>query len=271
MIKGFFITFEGVDGCGKSTQWQAVGDALKVKHPEREIILTRNPGGTAVGKDIRQLLLTPRNENDANISAMAELMLYMADRAQHVDEVVRPALERGAIVLCDRFVDSSVAYQGAARGLDSSLIMGLNSMACGDIEPHLTLLYDTDIDLLSKRIDARGERDRIELEGLEFQKKVQEGFRNLYHKNKNRIYCLDASRSIQELTKDSIEIIENTLSPHHIESIFKDFIVIKHYRQNLRREWLNSYIEEPAKDCLQQSNRLDSSDEESPIPLSISS
>ena len=208
---GVFVTFEGVDGCGKSTQWQAVSDALRHAYPNREIVQTRNPGGTFIGQAIRRLLLDPPEANTAAMVPMAELMLYMADRAQHVAEVVKPALERGAIVLCDRFVDSSVAYQGAARGIDPNQILTLNALACGGVTPHVTLLFDADIELLAKRIQARGGKDRLELEGMAFQQKVRDGFKALAAQEPQRIQVLNAAQAIEVLTEQCLNHIKQRL------------------------------------------------------------
>jgi dTMP kinase len=209
--KGLFITFEGVDGCGKTTQWQRVTEALQSQYPGREIIQTRNPGGTLVGQAIRQLLLAPTPEGQPSLSPMAELLLYMADRAQHVDEVLRPALQRGAIILCDRFVDSSIAYQGAARGLEASLIQQLNTFACGEIQPDVTLLFDADIETLALRVEVRGSKDRLELEGVPFQQRVQAGFIALAKQEPKRIHLLDATRPIEALTEACLTIISQHL------------------------------------------------------------
>jgi dTMP kinase len=207
MSNGLFVTFEGVDGCGKSTQWQAVAVALRQHYPEKEILQTRNPGGTKIGQAIRTLLLSPQAEGDAPMASMSELLLYMADRAQHVEEVLTPALARGAIVLCDRFVDSSIAYQGAARGIEADLILQLNRFACGDLHPHLTLLFDGDVKKLAKRVKARGNQDRLELEGLAFQEKVRQGFLALAQREPTRVHRLDAFASIESLTAQAVDLI----------------------------------------------------------------
>jgi dTMP kinase len=205
---GLFVTFEGVDGCGKSTQWQAAAHLLTQHFPEREILTTRNPGGTALGQSIRQLLLTPTSPKDHDIAPMAELLLYMADRAQHVSEVVQPALERGAIILCDRFVDSSVAYQGAARGISSQTVLELNALACGSLSPHLTFLYDADVAILQERVHRRGQKDRLELEGLEFQERVRQGFMALANSDPQRITIMDATLPISTLTQQTVDTIK---------------------------------------------------------------
>lgn len=208
METGFLVTFEGVDGCGKSTQWHAVSEALRHIYPDREIVQTRNPGGTVLGQAIRQLLLNPLQAGEASMAPMAELLLYMADRAQHVAELLSPALERGAIVLCDRFVDSSIAYQGAARGIDPSLILQLNRFACGDLHPHLTLWFDADVSLLARRIQARGGQDRLEQEGMAFQESVRQGFLTLARQEPTRIHRLDALLPIETLTQEAVTLIQ---------------------------------------------------------------
>jgi dTMP kinase len=224
MTCGLLVTFEGVDGCGKSTQWQAVTEALKARYPEREIVQTRNPGGTVLGQAIRRLLLTPLEDAQAPMSSMTELMLYMADRAQHMEEVVNPALDRGAIVLCDRFVDSSVAYQGAARGIEAERVLQLNRVACGDVHPHLTLLFDAEVEILAQRVAKRGNLDRLELEGFAFQEKVREGFLRIAQQEPSRVKLLDATLPIETLTAEAVALIESKdANTQEAESIWQTY------------------------------------------------
>jgi dTMP kinase len=210
-MTGLFITVEGIDGSGKTTQWHQLTDWLKATYPNREIVQTRNPGGTKLGQAIRSSLLTPLEAGDAPINPMAELLLYMADRAQHIAEVVKPALERNAIVVCDRFVDSSVAYQGTARGLRIDTILKLNELACQGIEPTLTLLFDACPTLLAQRVSQRGAPDRLEQEGLSFQAKVREGFLALAQANPHRIKLIDASQPLAVVSQQAQALLATIL------------------------------------------------------------
>jgi dTMP kinase len=201
--QGKLITFEGVDGSGKTTQWQQAVAWLKSTYPTLEIVQTRNPGGTPLGQTLRRLLLTPTPE-EMGAEPMApttELLLYMADRSQHVAEVVKPALERGAVVLCDRFIDSSVAYQGGARGLSTQMIHQLNDIACQGITPDCTLLFDAPPEVLARRMRERGSLDRLEQEGLSFQAKVREGFLAIQQAESSRFRVVDASQPIEAVTQ----------------------------------------------------------------------
>jgi dTMP kinase len=201
--KGQLITFEGVDGSGKTTQWQQAVAWLKSTYPTLEIVQTRNPGGTPLGQALRRLLLTPTVEElgTALMAPTTELLLYMADRSQHVAEVVMPALQRGAIVLCDRFIDSSVAYQGGARGLSTQMIHQLNDIACQGVTPDCTLLFDAPPEVLARRMSARGALDRLEQEGLSFQTKVREGFLAIQQAESTRFRVIDASQPIETVTQ----------------------------------------------------------------------
>lgn len=165
---GFFIAFEGGEGAGKSTQVTALAAYLKAAG--RDVVVTREPGGTRIGAAIRSLLLDPANRD---LSARAEALLYAADRAQHVDTVIGPAIRRGAVVISDRYVDSSLAYQGAARPLDPEEVEALNEFATNDLMPHLTLLLDIDPVLGLRR---SGKTDRLEAEPLAFHQAVRAGF-----------------------------------------------------------------------------------------------
>ncbi|MFM7390032.1 MAG: dTMP kinase [Vampirovibrionales bacterium] len=209
-FRGRFITFEGCDGSGKTTQWQQAVTWLQQRFPERTIVATRNPGGTPLGQAIRQLILTPRPSDEAPMNSMTELLLYMADRAQHVAELVRPHLEAGAIVLCDRFIDSSVAYQGVARGLPFETIAMLNKLVCGEVWPHATLLYDAPVEVLAERRalrDGHTPQDRMEKEGLTFHRQVREGFLQLARAEPERFHCLDASLPLNEVHQHTQQVL----------------------------------------------------------------
>ena len=170
MGRGFFITFEGIDGCGKSTQIRFLTDYLKEKG--RDHLLLREPGGTVIGENIRNILLDKKN---TGMIPMTELLLFEAARAQIVSEVIKPAVEEGKIVICDRFFDSTSAYQGYARNMGSEVVENLNRLATGGFEPDITFLLDISPEEAFSRRVARGEEDRIEKLGMEFQEKVRAG------------------------------------------------------------------------------------------------
>ena len=198
-LQGRFITFEGLDGCGKSTQMQLCAGALSKQG--FDVIQTCNPGGTEIGKALRQTLL----HHPGYVSETCELLMYVADRAQHMSEVVLPGLAKGNIILCDRHVDSSVAYQGYGRGLDLSEIHTLNHIATQGRYPDLTFLFDADPDLLRSRVEARGAADRLEREKLNFYTRVRDGFLALAKENPKRICVLDATQPIEKIHQAVLE------------------------------------------------------------------
>lgn len=193
MEQGWFISLEGVDGSGKSTQIQTT--AAWLKEQGYEVLVTREPGGTATAEKIRDLVL----DADVPLQPRTELLLYLAARAQHVAEVIKPALAAGRIVLCDRFVDSTLVYQGIVRGLDLCRIKELNEFASEELMPALTLLLDADPALLEERRRERGVTDRFEQEGLSFQKKLREGFLFLAEKEPERIKKVDALQAPEQV------------------------------------------------------------------------
>jgi dTMP kinase len=196
-----FITFEGIEGCGKTTQVKRF--AKNLKGLGISLITTFEPGGTRIGKDIRRLLLDSRNKN---LSPLTELILYAADRAQHVEELIKPALDEGKWVICDRFFDATVVYQGIARGQDMELIRALNKQATQGIQPAITFLLDCPVDMGLQRALERNEaqsqkgQDRFEREAIEFHRAVREGYLELARKNQNRFVIVDAT-----LPKDEVE------------------------------------------------------------------
>ena len=192
MTKGLFITFEGGDGAGKSTQIERLKGYLEEQG--YEVLLTREPGGTNVGEKIREVLLDPAN---VEMDPMTETMLYAAARAQLVAEVIRTALHKGMIVISDRFLDSSLAYQAWGRELGSS-VLEINSYGIGDCMPDLTVYLRVDPDTGRKRIRQR-EQDRIESETEQFHQKVFNGYEQLCKDYPERIFCVDASRSIEDI------------------------------------------------------------------------
>ncbi len=192
MKQGYFITFEGGDGAGKSTQIRKLKDYLEARG--FDVILTREPGGTDIGEKIRQIILDPDNKA---MSAVAEAMLYAASRAQHVAEVIGPAIDAGKIVICDRFIDSSIAYQGYGRGLGDSVSV-INSYAVDKYMPNMTFLLKLKPQTGSRRIEAR-EKDRIELEAASFHQTVFDGYEALEEMYPERIVGIDASGTIEEI------------------------------------------------------------------------
>ena len=196
---GLFVTFEGGEGSGKTTQLRLLANRLRAL-PE-EVIETRDPGGTPIGKEIRTLLLS---RDSTPMAEAAELFLYEASRAQLVREVISPALARVAVVLCDRFTDSTVAYQGFGRGLDLMLIQRLNQLATDGLTPDLTILLDLDpgVGLARCMRSSSGEaasRDRIEAEPLHFHRRVREGYLELARQEPERIRPIDAALSVAEI------------------------------------------------------------------------
>lgn len=192
MKKGYFITFEGGDGAGKSTQISKLKEYLQSKG--FDVILTREPGGTDIGEKIRHIILDPENKE---MDAVTEAMLYAASRAQHVAQVIKPAIDDGKIVICDRFIDSSIAYQGFGRGLGNSVSI-INSYAVGEYMPDKTVLLKLKPQLGSKRISDR-EKDRIELEAVSFHQAVFDGYEALEKIYPERIIGIDATGTIDEI------------------------------------------------------------------------
>jgi dTMP kinase len=188
--QGLFITFEGVEGSGKTTQIKRLGTWLQAQG--RQVIDSRDPGGTAIGVQIRQILLDPAN---TAMSDRAELMLYAADRAQHVAEKLKPAVEAGQVVLCDRYAHSTVAYQGYGRGLPFKDIHTLNGLACQGLWPDLVILLDLDPATGLQRAKAVGNPDRLESEALAFHERVRQGFLELAQMETERFVVVDAAAS----------------------------------------------------------------------------
>ncbi len=196
---GKLIVFEGVEGCGKTTQIRRVQQWLHSQSPSGAppVALTRQPGGTALGAELRQLLLLPRSGEP--LSDRAELFLYAADRAEHVEAFLKPQLALGAIVLCDRYTDSTVAYQGYGRGFSLAAIASLNQMATDGLESHLTLWLDVDVEIGLARTRRRGSADRMELADLNFHRRVQQGYAELALAHPHRIARVDASVCEEEV------------------------------------------------------------------------
>ena len=201
---GLFITFEGADGSGKSTQLKMAGEYLQSKG--FNTISTRDPGGTPLGSKIREILL----HHDGKVADYCELFLYLADRAQHIDEKIIPALEEGKTVLCDRYVDSTLAYQGYARGLDKEEILKLNNIVARGLMPDLTFVFDVSTEVSAQRVGST--KDRLESEAKEFHQKVREGFLDLANSYPDRIKVIDANQTIEKVHKEVVKIIEDFMN-----------------------------------------------------------
>ena len=202
-----FLTFEGIDGCGKTTQLGLLAEFLRAEG--REVVTTREPGGTKLAENIRNYLLHTGQPLDAR----AELLLFGAARAEHVAEVIRPALSRHVDVLCDRFADSSRAYQGAGLGLPDSFIQQMNGFATASAQPNLTLVFDVEPAIGQAR-RAAGRDDRIEARGVDFQAKVRAGFLDIARDEPKRVVVLDAAPSPDAIHQQVLRILrERRLLP----------------------------------------------------------
>ncbi len=205
MHKGIFITIEGPDGSGKSTQIPYIKKFLEEEG--YEVVLTREPGGTKIGEQIRQILL----DNDCKeMSAVTEALLYAASRAQHVEELIIPALEEGKVVVCDRFADSSTAYQGMGRGLGPEAIININKFATRGLMPDITILLDIDPKIGLNRVKITKEADRLEQEKTDFHKRVYKGYKDLANMYPDRIKVIKADKTIEEISRE-IEYKLNTI------------------------------------------------------------
>lgn len=204
MLSTMFITLEGPEGGGKSTLAAAL--SRRLEESGYSVVATREPGGTDLGRQIRALLL-----EQGQVSARAELMLFLADRAQHVQEVTLPALKSGQIVLCDRFTDSTLVYQGYARGLDLQMLRAANSWATDGLSPDLTLLLDIDPRVGLDRLESK---DRLDREPIEFHLKVREGFLQEAANSPDRIEVLSADRPAEAVEADAWELVSKRISSH---------------------------------------------------------
>ncbi|MBW4487774.1 MAG: dTMP kinase [Trichocoleus desertorum ATA4-8-CV12] len=218
-MQGRLIVFEGVEGSGKTTQmlrsqaWLSENQwfqLLKAQDLAPPILVTREPGGTELGLELRQLLLGYQGQEA--IQNRAELLLYAADRAQHVDGYLRPQLAQGSLILCDRYTDSTIAYQGYGRGLDLALIDQLNRAATGGLESDLTLWLDVDAEVGLARMRQRGQADRIEQADLAFHQRVQQGFQSLHQQYPERMIRIDASQSEQAVTQQIQQVLSQRLT-----------------------------------------------------------
>lgn len=204
-MNGIFISLEGPDGAGKTTVLKNILPTLE--EGNRNIITTREPGGSRIAEEIREIILAPEN---TAIDGKTELLLYIAARRQHLNEKVKPALAQGDIVLVDRFIDSSVAYQGYGRGIDVESVDWLNNFATDGLKPDLTLYLDVDTETGLKRVmtGANREINRLDLEKEEMHQKVRQGYLKIAAENSDRFVTIDASKSIDEVTQAAIDVIK---------------------------------------------------------------
>ncbi|WP_017300373.1 dTMP kinase [Nodosilinea nodulosa] len=225
-MPGKLLVFEGVEGCGKSTQLTLLQGMLlqnsSLQQLQRRgliphVLATREPGGTELGLGLRELLLGYRGE--AAMASRAELLLYAADRAQHVEALIKPALAEGCWVLCDRFIDSTVAYQGYGRGLDLGLIDQLNQVATGGLVPDLTLWLKLDASVGLARTHQRGAADRMEQADLAFHQRVQGGFEALARQHPQRIVAIDAAQSVAAVAAEIYAVVDRYLQQWYAPSL----------------------------------------------------
>lgn len=203
---GLFISFEGIEGTGKTTQAQLLSARLSARG--HRTVLTHEPGGTVIGDRVREILLLPEHRE---MSSTTELLLYNAARAQHLAELILPALERGDAVITDRFADSTVAYQGYARGIDLTLITSLDGIATGGTRPELTILFDLDVETGLRRNRDINKVDRLELETIEFHRRVREGFLEIARAEPGRVKVVDASLPPEAVAERVWEIVQTKL------------------------------------------------------------
>ena len=200
MREGLFITFEGADGCGKTTQIELLNEYLIKKG--YKTLLTREPGAKGLGVKLREILLN----YDGEVSPNCESFLFLADRAQHIDCIIKPAIEEGKIILCDRHTDSTVAYQGYGRGLDLDRINKLNDIATNGLKPDLTIVFDIDVETSMQRVGK--EKDRMESAGVEFFNKVRQGYLEIAKNEPQRVKVISSSDTIDNIHKKVVELIE---------------------------------------------------------------
>ncbi|NLE00265.1 MAG: dTMP kinase [Fibrobacter sp.] len=196
MKRGLFITFEGIDGCGKSTQLSLAARSLRERG--LDVVVTREPGGTPIAEKIREILISPENSEMVN---ECELLLYLAARAQHVHQTIIPALEEGKIILCDRFQEATFAYQGFGRSFSLKLLKDLNAFATGSLNSDCTLIFDISEQVSRIRLEAINKgKDRLEQNGIEFFKRIRNGYHELAKAEPSRIVLIDGERSISEVS-----------------------------------------------------------------------
>jgi len=215
MARGFFITFEGTEGTGKSTQAALLAEDLR--REGRRVVVTREPGGTRLGEELRRILL---GDSFDELAPTAELFIYMADRAQHVAQIILPALDDGKVVICDRFADATVAYQGQGRGLRREVIESLNAEAARGLVPDLTILLDFE-DVAeglgraaerNRRAGKSGSEDRFEREEVDFHRRVQQGYRSLAKADPARYRALPANLALEDLHGQIMAVVREALA-----------------------------------------------------------
>ena len=203
MKKGLFITFEGADGSGKTTQLNLVKGFLEKEG--YDVVVTREPGALELGQKIRNILL----HYEGVVADRCEMFLFLADRAQHVDTFIKPSIQDGKVVLCDRYIDSTVAYQGYGREQDIQLLKDLNNIAVNSLKPDLTLLFDVSTETAQQRVGR--EKDRLESSGLDFHRRVRNGYLELQKEEPNRIKLINANNSIENVYEQTKNTIINLL------------------------------------------------------------
>lgn len=201
--KSLFITFEGADGCGKTTQMNLLAEYLRNKGIE--VVTTLEPGGQYVCEKIRELVLLYKGE----VSPKCEAFLYLASRAQNVDMVVKPAIDAGKIVLCDRHIDSTIAYQGYGRGIDIEQLKNQNNLATSGFKPNLTIIFDIDVETSMARVGK--EKDRLESAGKEFHERVRRGYLEIAKSEPDRVKVIDAKNSIENIFEQVKNIVNNLI------------------------------------------------------------
>lgn len=201
-----FITFEGADGCGKTTQIELLNEYLLKKG--FKTLVTREPGAKGLGEKLREILLN----YDGEVSPNCESFLFLADRAQHVDCVIKPALKDGVIVLCDRHTDSTVAYQGYGRLLDIEQIKKLNEVAVNGLKPNLTIVFDIDIETSMQRVGNT--KDRMESAGIDFFNRVRNGYLAIAKEEPNRVKVINSADAIENIHKQVIELVDKQVNIH---------------------------------------------------------
>ena len=202
--KGYFITFEGADGCGKTTQSELVKKYLEEKG--FEVIWTREPGSKGLGQKIRELLL----HYDGDVAPMCEAFLFLADRAQNIEQNIKPAVAEGKVIICDRHTDSTIAYQGYGRGKDIEQLNYLNGLATDTMKPDITFVYDVSTEVAETRVGK--EKDRMESAGIEFHKKVRQGYLEIAKKEPERVKVINANNSIQQVFEDTKKSLDDLIS-----------------------------------------------------------
>ncbi len=209
MTRGLFITFEGIEGSGKTTQATLLVEYLKSKNIP--VLYTREPGGTPIGDQIRKVLLNTENHR---MTGLTELLLYGASRAQHVEQLIRPNLEKGVMVVCDRYTDATLAYQWAGRGLDRKAVEIVNQLATSGLYPDLTILLDVPVELGLERaknrnlkLNLQNREGRFEEESLSFHHRVREGYRKLADSEPGRIYLIDGAKDIPTIHEEIKKIV----------------------------------------------------------------